>query len=341
MSPQCGRHDAAITTLLLAFVCRLTDHCVAVRTVDAGSALEATPSEHRTVEPRQRPSARHMNGTRSSRMVTPRIPTASQLSYQQAMLLQVSMRMHRNNPMLHTMPLTSRQPVRIEPVPQDWITERNLRPKRLPVARVNTDDSYIASAESDEPDDASVNSKAQEARNDGITERKLKPKRSPVARVDRDDSYIVSAESKPDDALKNTMAQEALPWVDAETQEPLPAAAKRQSTAPPPVVTIQIQNTRRRRRTTASVENNNALVNDSSPSANKNDEPQLIDFAVPASVGKETDMDSVSNATMVRQPAPSRPSMIFEKVEVAIPEPVVRNRRRTTERHLPLHESSV
>lgn len=178
---------------------------------------------------------------------------------------------------------------------------------------------------------------------DWTTDSSLRARRRPIARIPREDLYIMSAKNKPD---HETLDNNALPLPDSQVQETLPASATEQPSHSPPVPVRQPRN--RRRRTRANVDNDNSLVNgaDSSPAANESEEPVLSDVATsPTNVtGKETDVDCVVSDTSAHQnnaATTSRRSLVFEKVHSEVSELAVTNRRRVTERHLPLHESSV
>jgi len=141
------------------------------------------------------------------------------LNYQQVMLMKLARQMHRN-PLLYNLPSsTTRQPIIAAPIPSDWNTERSMRARRRPVVRVDRDDSYIVSGES-EPDHVSVNTdEAQETLPDSETEEPLptaamlhspssppaavtreiqngRRRRKPV-NVDNDDVLVNGADSRP------------------------------------------------------------------------------------------------------------------------------------------------
>ena len=176
---------------------------------------------------------------------------------------------------------------------------------------------------------------------DWTTVRSLRAQRQADARVVREDSYITSAENEPDYESVNTAAQKALPCPDSEVQEPLPTTVKQLSSSPKPM-SRQRRNSHQRQ-AAAAVDSNNLVVDgaDSRPSTSENEEP-LLTVPVPTNVAaKVTDVDSILSDATTRQRQRSttaRPSLIFEKVHL---EPVVKNRRRVTERRLPLQESSV
>jgi len=140
-------------------------HVVAFVVHAQSESVVRTTSERRPAKP-QRPFARQTYGTSSVRPVRT-VPLRSSnvtqpLNYQQVMLMKLARQMHRN-PLLYNLPsTTTRQPVIAAPIPSDWNTERSMKARRRPVARVDRDDSYIASGES-EPDHVSMNTEeAQE-----------------------------------------------------------------------------------------------------------------------------------------------------------------------------------
>jgi len=188
---------------------------------------------------------------------------------------------------------------------------------------------------------------AQPIPSNWTTESTLRARRRQGARVHREDSYIIPAENEPNHASVNSKEPEALPVPDNDAQEPLPTTAKRQPSSPPPVAVRQRQTTHRRR-APANVDSNNLLVNDAdSSSANENEKPAIIDLLTPVPtniIRKETGVDSVLNsatAPLHGGPTTPRPSMIFQKVDRDVAEPIVKSHRRVTERRLPLQESSV
>jgi len=313
--------------------CSITAEFVVAFAVNAGTATVVTTTDERAVvadsavaaasstdskSPENEQVARrshNTNSVRSTRPVQLRTSNMTQLGYHQAMLLQASLRMHRN-PLLLNGPPIGRQTTVAQPVPSDWTTVSSLRARRCPDARAYLEDSYIVSAET-EPDHISVNSKEQKALPSPAHEVQeplpTAAKRPPLATPP-------NSTRKP----RNTRRRQAPAIVDDNN------------------VIVDNNNV---------ILDINELENGakSQLSANENEEPLLIDLATHATpptdpAVNETDVDSIlSDSSPLKSQAPTttRRSLIFEKVEPMIP--VVKNRRPrpVTERRFPARESCV
>jgi len=220
----------------------------------------------------------------------------------QSMLMQASLRMHRNPVFYSIPPVVRHRPMASVPIPSDWTTERSLTARRRPAATSCKEDSYITT----------TTSKLQHA---------------PV------DGELLNAVEKPES--------------DVEDQPPAAAASNCLSSSTLPVPVRQVR--KPRRRTLADAANNNSPVNDDAgrlPASADKESPLLdLSTAVPTnSARKETDVDSILSSTSAQQssiPTATRRSLVFEKVQPVMVEPIVNNRCHITEQRFPVKESSV
>ena len=279
--------------LKISASCVAADDNLAVRKASTQTRTEAKTVEHQHF-------SRQARGTRSvrpSRSVLPRTSGTVSHTYHQALLMQATLRMHRNPLPLMTVPSAAKQPAPTVPVPSDWTTVSTLRNRRRYAAPLDKEDSFIVPP-TDELHDASVSGKP------------LKVLLEPASDV----------------------------------EEPLPTDSVRPP-SPPPVPVRQPR--KPRRRTVADVGNNNSLVSvaGSRLSVSVDKEPLPANITVPTNVdSKETDVDSVVETSGQQCNIPkaaARRSLVFEKVPMDVGKPIVKPRRRATERHLPLQESSV
>jgi len=180
---------------------------------------------------------------------------------------------------------------------------------------------------------------------DWTTASSLQTRRRHDARHDREDSHIVASRDELHEASVGVESQKALLEPGGDVQEPLPSA----SVCPPSPPPVPVRQPRKpRRRTAADADNNNSLVDDADrrPSVSNEKESPNLSTVVPTNIDKkETDIDFVltdNSAQRCNLPtAAARRSLVFEKVPTDAGKTTVKPRRRATERHLPLQESSV
>jgi len=245
------------------------------------------------------------------------IRSQQQYGFQQAMLLQATMRMHRN-PLLFARPA----PITLaQPIPSDWTTVGNLRASRRPDARVCREEkSYVVPAATDNDND---NSKSR-------TQTLALPVPDGQVQVP-----LPALDSAPEQEVQLPLREQGV----TSTVEEL-------SSSP----SVPVRQSRNRRRPRATVVND-SLTNGILAS-NDSEKPPPVDFSTSPSADVSTRESEVKSSLSVSSTwqqrhnvtstTTSRPSLVFEKVHNQdTPEPVISIPCRITERRLPLHESSV
>jgi len=135
--------------------CVAADDGLAVGKISSQSRTDNKTFEHQQFI-RQ---AHHTRSVRPSRNVRPRTSNTMSLKHQQALLMQATLRMHRNPLLLLNVPSAVRQSTPALPIPSDWTTVSSLRTTRRHAAPHYRDESYLVPS----TDDTSVNGKSPKA----------------------------------------------------------------------------------------------------------------------------------------------------------------------------------